>query len=197
MHIRIFRYVVLLLTSLMLLSACGAYTFKNTQLTPPDSAYDFTLTDQNNQTVTLRALRGNVVLIFFGYTNCPDICPATLSDMQLLYNRLGDDSAHVRMLFVTVDPERDTTAKLKRFVDRFDNRIIALTGDTNALNATYTAYGAGATRRELPNSALKYAMDHTATMTVIDKQGMRRLLIGFASNLDDTASDIRALIREP
>ena len=190
------RSVIWWVVMLLCVTSCGSYTFKNTQLTPPDQAYDFTLTDQNNQIVTLSSLRGNVVLLFFGYTNCPDICPATLSDMQLLYNRLGNDSANVRMVFVTVDPERDTSAKLKRFVDRFDARIIALTGDTTALNATYAAYGAGATRRELPNSALKYAMDHTATMTVVDKHGMRRLLIGFASNLDDTESDIRALLRE-
>lgn len=190
------RFITVWMIALWMLSACGAYTYKNTQLNPPDLAYDFTLTDQNNQSVTLSALRGNVVIIFFGYTNCPDICPATLSDMQLLYNRLGDDGNHVRMIFVTVDPERDTSDKLKRFVERFDSRIIALSGETSALNTMYAAYGAGATRRELANSALKYAMDHTSTMTVVDKQGMRRLLIGFASNLDDTASDIRALVNE-
>ncbi len=178
------------------LSACSTYEFKNTQLAPPDRAFDFALIDQNNQSQTLGGMRGNVVLIFFGFTNCPDVCPATLSDMQLLYNRLGEDAKDVRMVFITVDPERDTPDKLKRFVERFDARIMALSGDTAALQATYAAYGAGATRRELANSALKYTMDHTSTMTVVDKQGMRRLLVGFASNLDDTESDIRALINE-
>lgn len=193
---RVWRWISALSLGIVFLQACGAYTYKNTQLTPPDLAYDFVLNDQNNQSVALSSLQGKVVLIFFGYTNCPDVCPATLSDMQLLYNRLGEDADAVRMVFITVDPERDTPAKLKRFVERFDARIIALTGDTNALDATYRAYGAGATRRELPNSALKYAMDHTASLTVVDKHGMRRLIIGFASNLDDTESDIRALIRE-
>lgn len=190
------RLVGLLACIIFIMTSCTPYSYKNTQLTPPDQAYDFALINQDNQPMTLADLQGNVVMIFFGYTNCPDICPATLSDMQLVYNRLGTDSEHVRMVFITVDPERDTPAKLKQFVARFDDRIIALTGDSAALQATYTAYGAGATRRELPNSALKYAMDHTATMTVVDKQGMRRLLIAFASNVDDTTSDIRALINE-
>ncbi|MFN5936052.1 MAG: SCO family protein, partial [Roseiflexaceae bacterium] len=103
------------------------------QLAPPDRAFDFALIDQNNQSQTLGGMRGNVVLIFFGFTNCPDVCPATLSDMQLLYNRLGEDAKDVRMVFITVDPERDTPDKLKRFVERFDARIMALSGDTAAL----------------------------------------------------------------
>ncbi len=193
MRLQFIRFMMLIL---VMLSGCGSYTYKNTQLTPPDRAFDFRLIDQNEVPQTLSTLRGNVVLIFFGYTNCPDICPATLSDMQLIYNRLGDDSEHVRMVFITVDPERDTPAKLNRYVQRFDSRIMALTGDPHALQATYAAYGAGATRRELPDSALKYAMDHTATVTVVDKQGMRRLLIAFASNVDDTVADIQTLINE-
>lgn len=190
------RVIGLLMVLICALSSCASYTFKNTQLTPPDKAFDFALVNQDGRPQTLSDLQGNVVLIFFGYTNCPDICPATLSDMQLIYNRLGADSDRVRMVFITVDPDRDTSDTLKRFVSRFDDRIIALTGDNAALQATYAAYGAGATRRELPNSALKYAMDHTATMTVVDKQGMRRLLVAFASNVDDTTSDIKALINE-
>lgn len=100
------------------------------------------------------------------------------------------------MLFITVDPERDTVTRLKQFVDRFDSHIVALTGDVTALANVYKAYGAGAQRQELPESALKYAMDHTSTMTVIDKQGQRRLLIGFGSDLTDTQNDILALIKE-
>lgn len=180
----------------LMLSACTPYTFRGATLEPPDQAFDFTLTDQNGQAFTLAEQRGNVVLIFFGYTNCPDICPATLSDMQLVLNRLGDQATNVRMVFITVDPERDTVEKLQRFTARFDDRIIGLTGDAQQLVAVYQAYGAGATRRELPNSALKYAMDHTATTTVIDKTGQRRLLFGFGSPVEDMTSDIQALLNE-
>ena len=194
--IRTRQLFVACLLLLVLLSGCGSYQFKNTQLTPPDPAYDFALTDQNNQPFTLNSQRGKVVMIFFGYTNCPDICPATLSDMQILRNRLDIQQDNVTMVFITVDPERDTVTRLKQFVDRFDSQIVALTGDPTTLAQVYTAYGAGAQRRELPDSALKYAMDHTSTLTVIDKQGQRRLLIGFGSVLTDTQNDILALIIE-
>jgi protein SCO1 len=180
----------------LVLSACTPYTFRGATLEPPDQAFDFTLTDQNGQPFSLAEQRGNVVLLFFGYTNCPDICPATLSDMQLVLNRLGDQANNVRMVFITVDPERDTVEKLQRFTARFDERIVGLTGDSQQLVAVYQAYGAGATRRELPNSALKYAMDHTATTTVIDKTGQRRLLFGFGSPVEDMTSDIQALLNE-
>ncbi|NBU65684.1 MAG: SCO family protein [Chloroflexia bacterium] len=190
------QIVVVCLSFLMLLSSCGAYQFKNTQLTPPDMAYDFTLTDQHNQPFQLSSQRGKVVMIFFGYTNCPDVCPATLADMQILRNRLGAQQDNVTMVFITVDPERDTVDRLKQFVDRFDTHIVALTGDKTNLAQIYKAYGAGAQRRELPDSALKYAMDHTSTLTVVDKQGQRRLLIGFGSDITDTQTDILALINE-
>ncbi|MCX6016559.1 MAG: SCO family protein [Chloroflexales bacterium] len=188
--------VMVCLLLCVFLNSCGSYQFKNSQFTPPDPAYDFELIDQNNQPFQLRSQRGKVVMIFFGYTNCPDVCPATLSDMQILRNRLGTLQDKVTMLFITVDPERDTVTRLKQFVDRFDSHIVALTGDVTALANVYKAYGAGAQRQELPESALKYAMDHTSTMTVIDKQGQRRLLIGFGSDLTDTQNDFLALIKE-
>lgn len=194
--IRTNQLLVMCLLLLVFISSCGSYQFKNTQLTPPDPAYEFVLTDQNNQPFALNSQRGKVVMIFFGFTNCPDICPATLSDMQILRNRLGSQRDSVSMLFITVDPERDTVSRLKQFVDRFDSQIVALTADSTTLARVYKAYGAGAQRRELPDSALKYAMDHTSTLTVIDKQGQRRLLIGFGSDLTDTQNDITALINE-
>ena len=188
--------VMVCLLLFVFLNSCGSYQFKNSQLTPPDPAYDFELIDQNNQPFQLSSQRGKVVMIFFGYTHCPDVCPATLSDMQILRNRLGTLQDKVTMLFITVDPERDTVTRLKQFVDRFDSHIVALTGDVTALANVYKAYGAGAQRQELPESALKYAMDHTSTLTVIDKQGQRRLLIGFGSDLTETQNDILALIKE-
>lgn len=199
MHMSVLRSMRTILFGVLvahIVSACTPYTFRGATLEPPDQAVDFTLTDQNGQPFSLAEQRGNVVLLFFGYTNCPDICPATLSDMQLVLNRLGDKASNVRVVFITVDPERDTVEKLQRFTARFDERIVGLTGDSPQLVAVYQAYGAGATRRELPNSALKYAMDHTATTTVIDKTGQRRLLFGFGSPVEDMTSDIQALLNE-
>ena len=195
-HRRPVWVVVGLLVFGLFLTACTQYEFRGAVIEPPDQAFAFTLTDQNGQPYSLAQQRDKVVLLFFGYTNCPDICPATLSDMQLVLNRLGNQADAVQVVFVTVDPERDTVEKLQRFTARFDARIVGLTGDPAALAEVYQAYGAGATRRELPNSALKYAMDHTAATTVIDKTGQRRLIFGFGSDVDDMTSDIQALINE-
>ncbi len=190
------RFLILTLIISSTLSSCVRYTFKSSPIVPPDSAFNIALTDQNTQPFQLTQLKGKVVLVFFGYTNCPDICPATLSDLQLVKNRLGTAAANVVILFVTVDPGRDTPAKLNRFVQQYDESIIALTGNPADLGAVYHAYGAGAERRDTPNSAMIYAVDHTSTVTVIDKNGMRRLLIGFGSPIDDIASDINALLAE-
>lgn len=179
-----------------MLSGCTSYTFKSATIEPPDAAYNISLTDQHGKPFTLEQLKGKVVLLFFGYTNCPDVCPATLSDLQIVRTRLGSNAADVAVVFVTVDPERDTRERLTRFVNLYDTSTVALTGSPDALAAVYQAYGAGAQRRETPGSALGYAMDHTSTITVIDKQGMRRLLIGFGSPIDDITADLTALIAE-
>jgi protein SCO1 len=191
-----FRIWFALLAMLLVLTSCTSYEFKGATIEPPDLATEFTLTDQNGQPFRLSDQRGKVVVIFFGYTNCPDICPATMSDMQVVMNRLGDQRDQLKVVFITVDPDRDTSERLQRFIGMFDSDIVGLTGDAETLNAVYKAYGAGATRRDLPDSALGYAMDHTATSTVIDKQGQRRLLFGFGTPVDDMFSDLSALINE-
>jgi len=180
----------------LILSGCTSYAFKSATIEPPDQAYNVALTDQNEKEFTLSQVNGRVALLFFGYTNCPDVCPATLSDLQIVLKRLGTNATNVAVLFVTVDPERDTPERLRRFVSLYDPATIALTGTADELTAVYQAYGAGAQRRDTPESALVYMMDHTSTITVIDKQGQRRLLIGFGTPIDDIVSDINALIAE-
>jgi protein SCO1/2 len=194
MHI--FRTWLLAVMTLLFLGGCTSYTFKSATIEPPDVAYPIVLTDQNGQQFSMSTLDNKVALVFFGYTYCPDICPATLSDLQLVKQRLGERADSLAVVFITVDPERDNPERLKRFVGMYDDSVIALTGDTDALARVYQAYGAGAQRRETPDSALVYAMDHTSTITVIDKKGFRRLLIGFGSPLDDVVADVTALIAE-
>jgi protein SCO1/2 len=191
-----FHILLSIVVGLFVMTSCTSYEFKGATIEPPDVAVDFTLTDQNNNAFRLADQRGKVVVIFFGYTNCPDICPATMSDMQVVMNRLGDQRDQLKVVFITVDPERDTSERLQRFIGMFNQDIIGLTGDPATLSSVYKAYGAGATRRDLPDSALVYAMDHTATSTIIDKQGQRRLLFGFGTSVDDMFSDLSALINE-
>lgn len=182
--------------TLFFLGGCTNYTFKSAVIEPPDGAFPFVLTDQNGDAFSSSTLDGKVTLVFFGYTNCPDICPATLSDLQLVKQRLGEHADKLAIVFITVDPERDTPERLKRFVGLYDSSVNALTGQPDVLARVYQAYGAGAQRRETPGSALVYAMDHTSTITAIDKTGLRRLLVGFGAPIDDVVADVSALIAE-
>lgn len=193
---RLFSLSATVLCAVTLLTGCATYEYKSATIEPPDAAYNIVLTDQQNQPFELAALKGKVALVFFGYTNCPDVCPATMSDLQIVRNRLGADADKLAIVFVSVDPERDTTEKLLRFANLYEPSMHALTGSPEALAAVYKAYGAGAERVETPDSALGYVMNHTATITVVDKQGMRRLLIGFGAPVDDTTADLQALIAE-
>ena len=102
----------------------------------------FSLTDQNGRTVTDQDLKGRPFLVFFGYTNCPDFCPTTMFEISEVLRKLGPDGDRTRALFITVDPERDTPAALKDYVSSFDPRIIALTGEPEAIAAVAKAYRA-------------------------------------------------------
>ena len=142
-----YRVWFIAVITLFFLGGCTDYTFKNAVIEPPDAAFPFVLTDQNGEDFSFRTLEGKVTLVFFGYTNCPDICPATLSDLQLVKQRLGDRADKLAIVFITVDPERDSPERLKRFVGLYDTTVIALTGQPDALDRVYQAYGAGAQRR--------------------------------------------------
>lgn len=128
----------------------------------------FTLTDQNGQTVTADAFKGQPFLVFFGYTHCPDVCPTTLSDMTQVLQALGP-SKPAHAVFITVDPERDTSAVLKDYLSSFDPRITGLTGTPDAIAAVEKAYRVYAKRGPSENGG--YAMDHTSLVYLMDKDG--------------------------
>ncbi|GAB4193223.1 MAG: SCO family protein [Roseiflexaceae bacterium] len=188
--------LVLLLLCALVLGGCGSYSFKGGTITPPEPAPDFTLTDHNGQPFRLSEQRGKVTLIFFGFTFCPDVCPTALADMRNVRRELGDDAEQVQVLFVTVDPERDTPERLKSYTSKFDPSFLGLYGTPEELAPVFKDYGVLATRRELPGSALKYTIDHTAFTFVIDKAGRWRLLFSHGAPVDDMVSDLRYLVRE-
>ena len=119
----------------------------------------FSLTDHNGRTVTEQDLKGRPFLVFFGFTNCPDICPTTMFEISEVLKKLGPDGDRTRALFITVDPERDTPAALKDYVSSFDPRIVALTGEPDAIAAVAKAYRAYYRRVPLKDGG--YTMDHT------------------------------------
>jgi protein SCO1 len=129
----------------------------------------FSLTDQNGRTVTDRDLKGHPFLVFFGFTHCPDVCPTALFEVSEIMRALGPDADRVRMLFVTVDPERDTPTTLKDYLSSFDPHLSALTGDPEAVAAMAKAYRVY--YKKVPLSEGGYTMDHTAIVYLMNKDG--------------------------
>jgi protein SCO1/2 len=157
-------------------------------------AADFTLTDQHGTPFRLDAQRGRVVILFFGYTHCPDVCPATMAQLARVYHTLTPtERAQVRVAFVTIDPQRDTRAVLGRWIDLFDAHFEALTGSEVALDPIYHAYGEYHTRQP-GTSASGYLMAHTGAVYLIDPQGRLRVLHGWQDPAANVAADVRALL---
>ncbi len=145
----------------------------------PTIGGDFTLTDHNGQRFELTQLRGKLVMLFFGYTYCPDICPTELATMAKLLKQLGKDSDKVSALFITVDPERDTVEKLKDYVPFFSPHLIGLTGTKDEINKVTKAYRVQSKIHSRKENSDYYLVDHSANLYVIDGQGKLIHLIPF------------------
>lgn len=152
---------------------------------------DFRLTDHNGKQRTLADFRGKVVVLFFGYVHCPDVCPTTLADLAHAMRLLGKDAERVQVLFVTVDPERDKPELLAQYVPAFHPSFLALHGDAQATARAAEAFGA--TYEKQPTSS-GYNMDHTAGTFLVDPGGRVRLLAPYAQRADWLAGDIRLLL---
>lgn len=178
------------------LAGCGPYVFRSgALLEPPNPAPEIALPDQRGHPFRLSEQQGRIQLIFFGFTNCPDVCPTALAELAAVRKKLGNDAQKIQVVFVSVDPERDTPERLGRYVDSFDTGTIALHGTQDELNRIYQDYGVMAVRRDLPDSALKYTMDHTASVYIIDQKGNWRGMISHGAPIDDIVSDLQYLIR--
>lgn len=129
----------------------------------------FRLIDHDGKAVTEQDFKGKPILVFFGFTHCPDVCPTALFEMSEILRKLGPDADRMRVLFVTVDPERDTPAVLKDYLSSFEPQIRGLTGDAAAIAAVEKAYGVYS--RKIPLDAGGYSMDHTAFVYLMDKDG--------------------------
>ena len=131
----------------------------------------FQLMDQDSKPITDQDLKGRPYLVFFGYTHCPDVCPATLFEVSELMKALGKDADRAGALFITVDPERDTPAALKDYLASFDPRVRAATGNRTAIDAAEKAYRVYAKKVPSDKDKDDYSMDHTALVYLMDKQG--------------------------
>ncbi|WP_299880524.1 SCO family protein [uncultured Cocleimonas sp.] len=140
---------------------------------------DFTLTDHNGKKFELQQLRGKLVLIFFGYTFCPDICPTELSSLAKVLRSLGDDAEKVSALFISVDPERDTPDKLKNYVPFFSPNLIGLTGSESEISAVADAYRVQTKIHSKKKDSEYYLVDHSANLYVLGADGKMLNIIPF------------------
>jgi len=183
-----------LLIAMLALSACGAspapYALLSIKGLVPRLA--FNLTDQDGRPVSAGDYRGRVVLLYFGYTQCPDACPTTLAELSQVLRRLGPRASEARVLFVTVDPQRDTAAQLKRYVSFFGPQFVGLRGDDAELTALTRRYRV-AYHREPADRNGNYVVDHSSAVFIFDRNGRPRLLAREGDPIEAITSDLRRL----
>jgi protein SCO1/2 len=157
----------------------------------------FDLTDQDRKPVTAADYRGNLVLLYFGYTSCPDACPTTLAKLANTMHALGGEADQVRILFVSVDPKRDTTSVLKRYVSYFGPQFIGLRsasdGPLDALTKRYRV----AYHREPPDRSGGYSVDHSSAIFIFDRNGKPRVLADGTETVPTVIHDLRQLLGDP
>jgi protein SCO1/2 len=149
----------------------------------------FSLVDQEGRKVTEQDLKGRPFLVFFGFTHCPDICPATLFDISEIFRKLGPDADRAAALFITVDPERDTPEMMKNYLSSFDPHLRGLTGDGAAMEQVIRSYRAYA--KKVPSPDGGYTMDHTALIYLMDKEGRFVAPFNLKRRPEDAAADLR------
>ena len=178
-----------------LLAACGRapVTFRNTDLTGASFGRGFELSDHNGQRRSLADFHGRVVVIFFGYTSCPDICPTMLSRLAEVMKALGAEAKNVQVLFVTLDPERDSEARLKDFVPWFYPSFLGLRGDAGEIKVAADEFRIFSARKEVGGN-LGYVLDHSSGAYVFDPAGRLRLYVKDTASVDDIATDIGQLL---
>jgi protein SCO1/2 len=167
--------------------------FQNTDVTGLDYAKGFTLTDHTGKQRTLADYKGKVVVVFFGYTQCPDVCPTTMADLAGVMQKLGPDAGKVQVLFITLDPERDTPQLLAQYVPAFDKRFVGLYGTPEQIAATAKEFKVFYAK--VPGKdANGYTLDHTAGSYVFDRDGRLRLFIRSGQGQDTIVHDLKLLL---
>lgn len=179
----------------LLLAACARKTepFRNTDLTGASFGRDFRLVDHHGQSRGLADYRGKAVVLFFGYTSCPDICPTTLARLAEVMKALGGQSEQVQVLFVTLDPERDSAERLRDFVPWFHPSFIGLRGEAAEIKAVASEFRVFGARKEVAGE-LGYVIDHSSGAYVFDPAGRLRLYVKDSASVSDIVADLRSLL---
>ena len=182
------------ITICSLLAGCdGSPQFKSTDITGAPYGKTLELTDHTGKPRRLEDFRGKAVVLFFGFTHCPDVCPTTLADIAQAIKELGPDADRVQVLLVTVDPERDTPESLGKYVSAFDPRFLGLRGD---LDATKKVAAEFKIYFEKAKTGASYTVNHSTQSYVIDPRGRLRLLVRHDRIAQDLAPDLRTVLRQ-
>ena len=191
-----FKRQFLGLLAAVALMACSPEkpAFKGVDITGADYAKDFTLADQNGQTRTIKDFAGKLVVVFFGYTQCPDVCPTTLQELLEVRRLLGADGEKLQAVFITVDPERDTPELLKSYMGNFDPSFVALRPTPEQLQPLLKDFKIYAKKVD-GKTATSYTMDHSAQSYLYDPQGRLRLYNRYGSGAQAVADDARLLLK--
>jgi len=182
--------------ALLFISAgCSAPSFHGVVLEPAERAPELGLTDSSGERFDFGEQKGRVVLVFFGYTHCPDVCPTTLVDWKRAADSLGKNATNVRFVFVSVDPERDTPALTQRYVARFSPSFLGLTGTRPQIDALMAAWRVASYRDGVPgDTSAGYTISHPSQVFVVDGAGQLRLLHRAGLTPAQISADIRALL---
>ena len=197
------RLIFLISIFALALYACGepAPVFRNTEITGAEFGRSLTgMKDQRGEAATLATYKGQALVVFFGYTSCPDVCPTTLARLAEVMKALGKDASRVQVILVTLDPERDTAERLAAYVTAFDRSFIGVYGDEAATAATarefkvfYSKTGGGGHHHHGHDEG-DYTIDHSAGIYVFDPEGRIRLYVKDDAPVDSIASDLRLLL---
>ena len=185
--------IVIIMLVTVGLSACTPYEFHGTIIQDMEAA-DFTLMSSSGQRVSLDDFRGKLVVLYFGYTFCPDVCPATLVEIAGAMDILGEDAEKVQTIMISVDPERDTPEQLAEYVAHFDTSFLGVTGTLEEVAEVATLYGIFYEKHE-GTAASGYLIDHTATVMVVDEDGYLKLLLPFGTTAQEIADDLAYLLK--
>jgi protein SCO1/2 len=191
--ITICRFSLLALLAAALAGCSGAPKFRSTDITGVDYGKTLELNDFNGRPRRLADFRGKAVVLFFGFTQCPDVCPTTLAETAQALKSLGPEAKQVQVIMVTVDPERDTPEVLKRYVTAFDPSFLGLRGDLAATERAAKEFKIYFEKRKAGDS---YSVDHSAQSYVIDPKGRLRLLVRQDRISTDLAADLRTILAE-
>ncbi len=193
------QYLLVLFISLTtaLLASCSTdpRALHGSPYDPPRPAPELSLQNVSGDEFELSRYDGDIVLVYFGYTYCPDICPTTLADVKLIFEELGEAGDDLHLIMVTVDPERDTEEVLRTYLDRFHPNFIGLRDEGETLEDVMAAYAVFA-QKEPSEDPARYLVSHTARLFLIDQSGMLRTNYPFGTPREEILSDIELLLAE-